>query len=130
MSRGRLHALAVLDARRAFVVHGAGGVDELSPAGPNLVYEVVDGAVRERAIDPAELGFMPCEPDELAGGSPEENARAAREILAGATGPRRDAVVLNAAGAVAAAGKAADLREGLAIAARGDRQRRCGGSPG
>ncbi|HET9509048.1 MAG TPA: hypothetical protein VFO81_13960, partial [Gaiellaceae bacterium] len=52
----------------------------------------------------------------LAGGSPEENARAAREILAGASGPKRDAVALNAAGAIAAAGHAADLREGLAVA--------------
>ena len=56
---------------------------------------------------------QPCDPAELAGGSPEENARAAREILSGADGARRDAVVLNAAGAIAAAGHAADLREGL-----------------
>jgi anthranilate phosphoribosyltransferase len=116
VARTVAHALAVLDARRAFVVHGAGGVDELSPAGPNLVFEVIDGAVSERTIDPAELGLERCEPDALAGGSPEDNARIAREILAGATGPRRDAVVLNAAGAIAAAGKAADLHEGLAIA--------------
>jgi anthranilate phosphoribosyltransferase len=109
-------ALAVLDSRRAFVVHGAHGVDELSPAGPNLVFEVVDGAVRERVVDPRELGVARCEPDALAGGSPEENARAAREILAGASGPKRDAVALNAAGAIAAAGHAADLREGLAVA--------------
>ena len=109
-------ALAVLDSRRAFVVHGANGIDELSPAGPNLVFEVSDGTVRERVIDPAELGIEPCDPAELAGGSPEDNARTAREILAGARGPKRDAVVLNAAGGIAAAGHAADLEEGLAIA--------------
>jgi anthranilate phosphoribosyltransferase len=108
--------LASLGARRAFVVHGAFGIDELSPAGPNAVAEVVAGRVRERTIDPLELGLERCDPAELAGGTPEENARTAREILAGATGPKRDAVVLNAAGAIAAAGDAADLREGLALA--------------
>ncbi|MGZ4319319.1 MAG: anthranilate phosphoribosyltransferase, partial [Gaiellaceae bacterium] len=66
--------LAQLGARRAFVVHGAGGIDELSPAGPNLVCEVVDGAVHEREIDPRDLGVPRCDPDELRGGSPEENA--------------------------------------------------------
>jgi anthranilate phosphoribosyltransferase len=106
-------ALVVLDSRRAFVVYGANGIDELSPAGPNLVLEVVDGAVRERMLDPAELGIPPCDPGELAGGTPEENARTAREILSGLDGAKRHAVLLNAAGAIAAAGHAADLREGL-----------------
>jgi anthranilate phosphoribosyltransferase len=109
-------ALAVLDSRRAFVVHGAHGIDELSPAGPNLVFEVFEGAVHERMIDPAELGIEPCDPADLAGGSPDENARTVREVLAGAPGPKRSAVALNAAGAIAAAGHAADLREGLAAA--------------
>jgi anthranilate phosphoribosyltransferase len=109
-------ALAVLDSRRAFVVHGFGGVDELSPAGPNLVYEVQDGEVRGRVVDPQELGLAPCDPAELQGGPPDENARTARDILSGARGAKRDAVVLNAAGAIAAAGHAADLGEGLAVA--------------
>jgi anthranilate phosphoribosyltransferase len=105
--------LAALGASRAFVVHGAGGIDELSPAGPNLVCEVVDGGVREREIDPLELGVARCAPEELRGGSPEENAAAIREVFAGANGGRRDAILLNAAGAVAAGGHAEDLREGL-----------------
>ena len=109
-------ALAVLDSRRAFVVHGAYGVDELSPAGPNLVFEVVAGEVREREIDPLDLGLTRCDPAELSGGSPEDNARAARDVLAGATGAKRDAVILNAAGAIAAAGHAHDLAEGLEAA--------------
>jgi anthranilate phosphoribosyltransferase len=109
-------ALAVLDSHRAFVVHGYDGVDELSPAGPNLVFEVVDGEVRERVIDPVELGIEPSDPAELGGGSPEENARTARDVLAGAPGAKRDAVALNAGGAIAAAGHAADLHEGLALA--------------
>jgi anthranilate phosphoribosyltransferase len=108
--------LAALGARRAFVVHGAGGIDELSPAGPNLVCEVVDGGVREREIDPLELGIERCAPEELRGGSPEENAAAIREVFAGGDGGRRDAILLNAAGAIAAGGHAEDLREGLELA--------------
>jgi anthranilate phosphoribosyltransferase len=105
-----------LGARRAFVVHGFAGIDELSPAGPNLVCEVVNDDVRERTVDPAELGLTRCEPGDLRGGTPEENAQAIREVLRGADGGRRDAVLLNAAGAIAAAGHAADLREGLELA--------------
>ena len=105
-----------LGTRRAFVVHGAGGIDELSPAGPNLVYEVVNSTVREREIDPLELGFDRCSPEDLRGGAPEENAAAVRRVLDGELGPHRDAVLLNAAGAIAAAGHAGDLGEGLEIA--------------
>ncbi len=108
--------LVRLGARRAFVVHGAGGIDELSPAGPNVVAEVVDGTVRERTIDPLDLGVARCAPGELRGGTPAENARAIRDVLAGADGGRRSAILLNAAGAIAAAGHAADLREGLELA--------------
>ena len=109
--------LARLGARRAFVVHGAGGIDELSPVGTNLVCEVVDGDVREREIDPeAELGLPRCSVDDLRGGSPAENAAAIREVFDGAGGGRRSAILLNAAGAIAAAGHAADLREGLELA--------------
>jgi anthranilate phosphoribosyltransferase len=105
--------LAQLGARRAFVVHGAGGIDELSPAGPNLVCEVVGGGVREREIDPLELGIERCDTSELRGGSPAENAGAIRAVFRGENGGRRSAILLNAAGAIAAAGRAADLREGL-----------------
>ena len=105
--------LAQLGARRAFVVHGAGGIDELSPAGPNAVCEVRDGSVVERRIDPLELGVPRCRPEALRGGSPAENARAIRHIFAGGDGGRRDAILLNAGGAIAAAGHAEDLREGL-----------------
>jgi anthranilate phosphoribosyltransferase len=108
--------LAQLGARRAFVVHGAHGIDELSPAGPNDVCEVVDGDVHERVIDPLELGIQRCDPAELRGGSPAENAQAIRDVLGGAGGARRDAILLNAAGAIAAAGRAQDLREGLELA--------------
>jgi anthranilate phosphoribosyltransferase len=105
-----------LGATRAFVVHGAFGIDELSPAGPNLVCEVADGAVRERTIDPEDLGVPRCAPEHLRGGTPEENAAAIRQVFEGADGGRRDAILLNAAGAIAAGGHAADLREGLDLA--------------
>jgi anthranilate phosphoribosyltransferase len=109
--------LARLGARRAFVVHGAGGIDELSPVGPNLIAEVADGTVREWELDPhADLGLPRCTVDELRGGTPPENAAAIREVFAGADGGRRNAILLNAAGAIAAAGHAADLRDGLEVA--------------
>ena len=110
--------LAALGAHRAFVVHGAHGIDELSPTGPNLVYEVVDGAVRRREIDPVDLGVERCDPYELRGGSADENAAAIREVFHGGNGGRRSAILLNAAGAIAAAGHAEDLREGLEVARR------------
>jgi anthranilate phosphoribosyltransferase len=105
--------LARLGAERAFVVHGADGIDELSPAGPNLVCEVADGRVRRREIDPLELGIDRCAPEELGGGDPAENAETIRRIFAGADGGKRDAVLLNAAGAIAAGGLARDLAEGV-----------------
>ena len=111
--------LAQLGARRAFVVHGAHGIDELSPAGPNLVCEVVGGEMRERELDPLDLGVPRCDPNALRGGTPAENARTIRSILSGAGGGGRggkDAILLNAASAIAAAGHAEDLREGLELA--------------
>jgi anthranilate phosphoribosyltransferase len=109
--------LAELGARRAFVVHGYDGIDELSPCGPNVVCEVVDGGLRPRVLYPEELGLAVSRPAELAGGTPEENARVVRAIFAGEVrGARRDAVLLNAAGAIAAAGDADDLEDGLARA--------------
>jgi anthranilate phosphoribosyltransferase len=108
--------LAQLGARRAFVVHGAHGIDELSPTGPNLVCEVVNGWVQEREIDPLDLGVPRCAPEELHGGSAEENAAKIREVFEGGNGGRRSAILLNAAGAIAAGGHAKDLSEGLGLA--------------
>ena len=108
--------LARLGAERAFVVHGAAGVDELSPAGPNLVCEVANGQVRRREIDPLDLGIDRCAPEELGGGDPADNAETIRSIFSGAEGGKRDAVLLNAAGAIAAGGLARDLGEGVGLA--------------
>ena len=110
-------ALAELGARRAFVVHGDRGLDELSPSGPSLVAEIVDGEVSEWELDPRDLGIEPSDPAELRGGSAAENAVIVRAVLAGEPGGRRDAVLLNASGALVAAGLADDLVEGIALGA-------------
>ncbi|MFQ6100885.1 MAG: bifunctional anthranilate synthase component II/anthranilate phosphoribosyltransferase [Anaerolineae bacterium] len=114
--------LQQLGSRAAYVVHGFGGLDELTTSGPNRVscfgIEPGDGRVVTKALDPRELGFAPARPEDLRGGTPEENARIMRAILSGQDrGPRRDVVLLNAAAALVAGGKAADLREGVARAA-------------
>jgi anthranilate phosphoribosyltransferase len=109
--------LVQLGAKRAFVVHGAYGIDELSPAGPNLVCEVVEGRVHERTIDPLDLQVPRCTATSLRGGTPAENAAAIRAVFSGAeNGGPRDAILLNAAAAIAAGGHAEDLREGLELA--------------
>jgi anthranilate phosphoribosyltransferase len=116
LARTLADALVQLDATHAYVVHGAGGIDELSPCGPNLVCEVEAGRVREYELDPLELGLERCRPEELRGGDPQANAAALRAVLAGADGGHRSAVILNAAGGISAAGHARDLREGIAQA--------------
>ena len=116
LARTLADALLQLDATRAYVVHGAGGIDELSPCGANLVCEVADGGVREYELDPLELGIERCDPEELRGGDPQANAAALRDVLAGADGGHRSAVILNAAGGIAAAGHAESLAEGVAQA--------------
>ena len=109
--------LVLLGTERALVVHGAGGIDELSPAGPNLVAEVTpQGEVKELEVDPGDFGVPRCAPADLAGAGPAENARALHAIFSGAPGPTRDAVLLNAAGALYVAGVVADLGEGFAAA--------------
>ena len=109
--------LAGLGARRAFVVHGDGGLDELSPTGVNVVVEVVNGEIHEWELDPRSLGVYPADPASLRGGSAAENAAALRAVLAGERSGRRDAVLLNAGAALVAAGIADDIGEGFAIAA-------------
>jgi anthranilate phosphoribosyltransferase len=117
LARPYAEALAGLGAQHAFVVHGSGGIDELIPYGPSLVVEVVDGAIRESELDPRDVGLERSDPADLRGGSPAENAEAIRRVLEGERSGRRDAVVLNAAGALVAAGVADDLAEGVAAAA-------------
>ncbi len=94
--------LGALGSRAAYVVHGHDGLDELSTTGPNRVSRLVDGSVATFELDPGQLGLPPAAIDDLRGGSPEENARITQDILSGAEqGPRRDIVLLNAAGVLA-----------------------------
>ena len=102
----------------AYVVHGHGGLDELTTTGPNRVSYFNGGRVITETLDPRELGFASASPAELRGGDPQENARILRDILAGRDrGPRRDVVLLNAAAALYVGGVAANLGEGVEIAA-------------
>jgi anthranilate synthase/phosphoribosyltransferase len=95
--------LGGLGARAAYVVHGYGGLDELNAGGPNRVSHLKDGAVRTFDFDPRETGIPRADPAELRGGTAEENAALMRAVLAGKSTPAvRDAVLLNAAAAIAA----------------------------
>jgi anthranilate phosphoribosyltransferase len=108
--------LGRLGVERALVFH-AEGLDELSTAGPSQVIELLDGKRRSYQLDASELGLPRAAPAELRGGGPAENARIARELLAGARGPRRDVLLLNASAGLRAAGIARDWKEGLALGA-------------
>ena len=105
-----------LGVERAIVFHSEDGMDELSLSAPSHVIEI-DGARREYQLDVSDLGLEKAALVEVRGGGPEENARIAREVLGGATGPRRDVVLLNASAALRAAGIAKDWKDGLGIAA-------------
>ena len=84
------------------VVRGDDGLDELTTTTTSTVWQVHDGTVRETSVDPARIGIPTAPPDALRGGDAEANAKVVRDLVAGQTGPVRDAVVLNAAGAIAA----------------------------
>jgi anthranilate synthase/phosphoribosyltransferase len=102
---------------RALVVHGEDGLDEITLTGITCAAELKNGRISEIQIDPRELGFSLCAPRDLAGGSVEENARIALNILSGKErGPRRDIVVLNAGAAVYLSGRAATIAAGVTLA--------------
>ncbi len=111
------NALKLLGARRAFVVHGHDGLDEISVCAPTRVSELKDGLIRTYDITPEQFGIERGSPNQLSGGDPGTNATITAGILNGEKGPRRDVVLLNAAAALTAAGKAADLKSGLRLAA-------------
>ena len=111
-------ALARLDTTHALVVHGHGGLDELSLSGPNLVFEVRAGQEpQRRELSASDLGLPPAPNEAVLGGDVAQNVATIRAILGGEErGPRRDIVLLNSAAALVAADYAADLREGLELA--------------
>ena len=111
-------AVAELGVARAFVVHGAGGLDEISLAGETLVADVRDGTIRHYTVTPEDFGVARAPLAAIQGGLPAENAAVIRRIFAGALGARRDIVVVNAAAALVAAGVAGDFREGAELAGK------------
>lgn len=110
--------LVELGVCRAYVVHGAGGLDEISPAGETLVAEVREGTVRQFVVTPEDFDLPRAPIEALHGGSPRENATLIRNLFDGKVGPRRDVVLMNAAAALVVAGKAGDFREAASMAAR------------
>jgi len=109
--------LGNLGAQRAWVVHGADGLDELSTTGYSKVSEYRDGAVNTFYVHPAEAGLPKAARADLLGGDGAANAAIIRGIFDGAKGAPRDIVLYNAGAALLIAGRASDLREGIAMAA-------------
>ncbi|MDH3873731.1 MAG: anthranilate phosphoribosyltransferase, partial [Desulfobacteraceae bacterium] len=110
------HALQLLGAKRAFVVHGHDGLDEISVCAPTRVSELKDGFIRTYDISPEQYFGEQAEPADLLGGNPEENAQITRNILNGEKGPKRNVVLINAAAALVVAGQAEDFKQGIRMA--------------
>ena len=110
------HVLGQLGAERAWVVHGADGLDELSTTGPSHVAELRDGTVRTFEVSPEQAGLARARRDDLRGGDATTNADALRALLDGVRGPYRDIVALNSAAALIVAGLVDDLEAGAARA--------------
>ena len=111
-----VQVLQRLGSERAIVVHAEDGLDEISLNSNTSVWELRNRSIKHYTIGPDDLGLAPASLQSLAGGSVEENADTMTEVLKGASGPRRDVVVANAAGGIVAGGKAANLREGVQLA--------------
>ena len=111
-------ALAELGLRRGFVVHGSDGLDEITTTGPTLIFSIEGGRVERQTVEPADFGVPVARARDLKGGDKAANCAIARAVLAGEHGPKRDIVLVNAAAALVATGKAAGWREGVEIAAQ------------
>jgi anthranilate phosphoribosyltransferase len=106
-------SLGMLGSQRVWVVHGADGLDEISTTGYTKVSECRDGAVNTFYLHPSDVGLAKAQPEALRGADATENARIARDVLAGRAGAPRDIVLLNAGASLLIAGAAADLRDGI-----------------
>jgi anthranilate phosphoribosyltransferase len=111
-------ALSMLGLHRALVVHGLDGLDEITITGPTRIAEVREGNVRSYEVTPEEFGIKRARLEDISGGDATANAAIITEVLAGKKSPRRDVVLLNAAAALVAAGKANHLGEALPLVAR------------
>ena len=109
--------LVSLGVKRGMVVYGQDKLDEISMSAPTTVCEIRDGWFKTYVITPEDFGFTRCTKDELKGGTPEENAAITREILKGAKGPKREAVLMNAGASLYIGGKADSFADGIKLAA-------------
>lgn len=109
--------LISLGVKRGMVVYGLDKLDEISMSAPTKICELRDGWFRSTVIAPEDFGFARCTKDALKGGTPEENARITLDILKGQTGPKRNAVLMNAGASLYIGGKADTLKDGVALAA-------------
>ena len=110
------HVLANLGVKRALVVYGTDGLDEISLSAPTKICEVKDGSFTSYEITPEQFGLTRCKKEDLVGGTPAENAQITHDILAGKPGPKRDAVLMNAGAAIYMAGKAETIQDGIDMA--------------
>jgi anthranilate phosphoribosyltransferase len=108
--------LSNLGVKNALVVFGQDGLDEISLSSPTSVCEVRDGTFKTFSITPEEFGFTRCKKEDLVGGQPMENARITQDILNGAKGPKRDAILLNSAAALYIGRRVQSIAEGVALA--------------
>lgn len=109
--------LCNLGINRGMVVYGMDKLDEISMSAPTKVCEIRDGWFKTYSIAPEDFGFTRCTKEDLVGGTPEENAKITLDILAGAKGPKRDAVLMNAGASLYIAGKADTFKDGISLAA-------------
>lgn len=109
--------LISLGVKRGMVVYGQDKLDEISMSAPTTVCEFQNGWFKSYVITPEKFGLTRCTKEELVGGTPEENAQITRDILSGAKGPKRDAVLMNAGAALYIGGKADNMAEGIQLAA-------------
>ncbi len=109
--------LVSLGVKKGMVVYGQDKLDEISLSAPTKICEIKDGWFKSSVITPEQFGLTRCTKEELKGGSPAENAAITRQILNGAKGPKRDAVLMNAGAALYIGGKAPDMQAGIQLAA-------------
>ncbi len=108
-------ALAAMGLKRGFVVHGSDGLDEITTTGTTLAFEIRDGHVERRTLEPEDFAVRRASPEDLVGGDKARSLEIATAVLAGTRGPQRDIVLVNAAAALVAAGKVDTFLEGMAI---------------
>ncbi len=110
--------LISLGVKRGMVVYGQDKLDEISMSAPTTVCEIRDGWYKSYVISPEDFGFARCTKEDLRGGTPAENAKITLDILNGAKGHKRNAVLMNAGAALYIGGKAASMKDGIALAAK------------